>query len=229
MEALDYWWSDMKFNWKRFISRKNSLIELAFCIALFVFVTILFKRNLVIYEAIQGVRLDDILLKNFRASDVSIYIFVILYTVVFYNYLFLFAYPRLLICFFIFYSSALLIRFTLLSFIHLEAPDFLQYLSDPMLDSVTYNGVKITKDLFFSGHMVTIFCCYFAMPNRKIKLLFLASSIALAILLIIQHVHYTIDLLGAYIAVYILYKIYFNKVYLNSKFTYQYSKEIINI
>jgi hypothetical protein len=229
MVALDYWWSDLKFNWKRFISRKNSLIELVFCIALFVFVTILFKQNLVAYEAIQGIRLDDILLKNFKASDVSVYIFVILYTVVFYNYIFFFAYPRLLICFFIFYSSALLIRFTLLSFIHLEAPEFYQEFSDPILATSTYNGIKITKDLFFSGHMVTIFCCYFAMPNRTIKYLFLACSIVLALLLIIQHVHYTIDLLGAYIAVYILYRVYFNKVYLNSKFTYQYSKEIINI
>lgn len=229
MVALDYWWSDLKFNWKRFVSRKNSLVELLFCIALFIFVTILFKKNLVSYEAIQGVKLDDILLNNIKTMDVSIYVFVILYTVVFYNYLFLFAYPRLLVCFFIFYSSALLIRFTLLTFIHLEAPDYLRYLSDPMLDTITYNGYKITKDLFFSGHMVTIFCCYFAMPNRTIKNLFLVGSIALAILLIIQHVHYTIDLLGAYIAVFILYRIYFKKVFLNSKFTYQYSKEIINI
>lgn len=229
MVALDYWWSDLKFNWKRFISRKNSLFELIFCIILFVCVTMLFKNNLVTYESMPGVRLDDFLLKNIKAINLSIYVFVLLYTVVFYNYLFLFAYPRLLVCFFIFYSTALLIRFTLLSFIHLEAPDYLVYLSDPMLDSVTYNGVKITKDLFFSGHMVTIFCCYFAMPNRTIKYLFLACSIILALMLIIQHVHYTIDLLGAYIAVFILYRIYFKKVFLNSKYTYQYSKEIINI
>jgi PAP2 superfamily C-terminal len=229
MVALDYWWSDLKFNWKRFVSRKNSLFELIFCIVLFIFTTYLFKTYLVIYEVIPGVRLDDFLLKNIKSVDLSIYVFVILYTVVFYNYLFLFAYPRLLVCFFIFYSTALLIRFTLLSFIHLEAPDFLRYLSDPLLDSITYNGVKITKDLFFSGHMVTIFCCYFAMPNRRIKYIFLACSISLAILLIIQHVHYTIDLLGAYIAVFILYRIYFKKVFLNSKFTYQYSKEIIKI
>lgn len=228
MEAIDYWWSDFKFNWKRFISRKNSLFELIFCVALFLFVTILFKKYLVIYESIQGVRLEDILLSNFRASDVSVYIFVILYTVIFYNYIFLLAYPRLLVCFFIFYSTALLIRFILLSFIHLEAPEFYQEFSDPILATSTYNGIKITKDLFFSGHMVTLFCSYFAMPNKTIKLFFLFSSIVLALLLIIQHVHYTIDILGAYIAVYILYRVYFEKVYRNSKFTYQYSKEIIN-
>jgi len=228
MVAIDYWWSDFKYNWKRFISRKNSLIELAFCIALFIFVTILFKNNLVRFEAIQGIRLDDILLKNIAASDVSIYIFVLLYTTIFYNYFFFLAYPRLLVCFFIFYSSALLIRFSLLSVIHLEAPIFYQEFSDPILATSTYNGIKITKDLFFSGHMVTMFCAYFAMPNKTIKRLFLANSIILGVLLLIQHVHYTIDLLGAYIAVYILYRVYFEKVYRNSKFTYQYSKEIIN-
>lgn len=228
MELIDYWISDMKFNWRKFLSNKKNYLELIFGILFFVFVSFLFKKYLIEYEKIQGIQLNDILLNYFQPADVSLFIFVILYTVIFYNYIFLFAYPRMLVCFFIFYTSCLLVRFILLSYIHLEPPMFYQEFSDPILSSSTYSGFHITKDLFFSGHMVTAFSSYFTMPNLIIKRIFLILSIVLAVLLVIQHVHYSIDILGAYIAVFLVYRVYYEKVYKNSKFNYQYSKEIIH-
>lgn len=228
MEAIDYWCSDFKFNWKKFFSKKVNFLELSFAICYFLLISFLFKKYLVVYETIPGIQLYDVLLNFFKPADVSLYIFVILYTVIFYNYLFLLAYPRMLVCFFIFYSTCLLIRFILLTFINLEPPLMYVEFSDPILSSSTYEGIKITKDLFFSGHMVTAFCAYFAMPNRKIKILYLVASIVLALLLIIQHVHYTIDIVGAYVAVFLIYRVYYEKIYNHSKLSFQYSKEIIN-
>ena len=228
MEAIDYWFSDFKYNWKKFLSKRKNYAELLFCIVFFLTVSILFKENLVDFEKREGVQLYDVLLVFFKAQDVSIYIFVLLYTVIFYNYIFLLAYPRMLVCFFIFYATGLLIRFTLLWLISLEPPLSYQEFSDPILSSSTYAGISITKDLFFSGHMVTIFCSYFAMPNKYLKFFFLIASMVLALLLIIQHVHYTIDLLGAYIAVFLIYKVYYEKIYRNTKYSYQYSPEIIH-
>lgn len=228
MEAIDYWYSDFKYNWKKFLSRKSNFIELIFCILYFLFVSYMFKKYLVVYETIPGIQLYDVLLDFFKPADVSVYIFVILYTVIFYNYLFLLAYPRMLVCFFIFYATCLFIRFILLTFINLEPPLLYQEFSDPILSSSTYEGIKITKDLFFSGHMVTMFCAYFAMPNRWLKYFYLLASIVLAILLLIQHVHYTIDILGAYIAVFLIYRVYYEKIYHHSKSSFQYSKEIIH-
>lgn len=228
MEAVDYWYSDFIFNWKKFLSKRSNFFELLFCIIYFVFISFLFKKYLVVYETIPGIQLYDVLLDIFKPADVSIYIFVLLYTVIFYNYLFLLAYPRMLVCFFIFYSTCLLIRFILLSFINLEPPLLYVEFSDPILSSSTYEGIKITKDLFFSGHMVTMFCAYFAMPNKTIKYLYLIASILLAILLLIQHVHYTIDIIGAYVAVFLIYRVYYEKIYNHSKLSFQYSKEIIH-
>ena len=228
MEAIDYWYADFKINWKKFLSKRSNFIELFFCVIYFLLVSFLFKKYLVVYETIPGIQLYDILLEYFKPADVSVYIFVLLYTIIFYNYLFLLAYPRMLVCFFIFYATCLLIRFILLTFINLEPPLMYQEFSDPILSSSTYEGIKITKDLFFSGHMVTAFCSYFAMPNRTLKIVFLVGSIALALLLIIQHVHYTIDILGAYVAVFLIYRVYYEKIYKQSKLSYQYSNEIIN-
>lgn len=229
MEAIDYWLLDFKANWKKFITKRKNFYELGIAILIFSIVTYLFKKYLVQYEMVQGLRLHDILLEHIQAADVSVWIFVILYTAIFYNYLFLLAYPRILISFFIFYSVCLLLRFIMLSYINLEPPLGYTEFQDPILNFSTYGGHKITKDLFFSGHMITIFASYFAMPNLKLKRIFLVASIVLSILLIIQHIHYTIDILGAYIAVFLIYRVYFEKIYTNSKYNYQYSPEIINI
>jgi hypothetical protein len=228
MEAIDYWFLDLKYNWKKFLSKKGNFIELFFCVLYFLFVSFLFKKYLVVYETIPGIQLYDIMLDFFKPADVSVYIFVLLYTIIFFNYFFLIAYPRMLVCFFIFYATCLLIRFILLSFINLEPPLMYQEFSDPILSSSTYEGIKITKDLFFSGHMVTVFCAYFAMPNRILKFLYLIGSVLLALLLIVQHVHYTIDILGAYVVVFLIYRVYYEKIYNHSKLSFQYSKEIIN-
>jgi hypothetical protein len=228
MEAVDYWWSDFKFNWKKFISKRSNFVTLGLTLVYFVSITLLFKFKLAEYELIKGVQLTDVVLENLPRYDVSFYVFILLYTTVFYNYLFLAAYPKILEIFLFFYATSLLLRFTLLSLISLEPPIGHIVLLDPFLMKSTYNDLVITKDLFFSGHMVAMLCAYYTIPNRTLKLLYLIGSLVIGILLLIQHIHYVIDILGAVIAVYLLYRIYFRKQWLNSKYSYQYSPEIIN-
>lgn len=229
MTPLDYWLFDFRTNWNIFFSKKKSFLHFLLAVAYFVSITLLFKNFLVDFENIPGVQLEDILLYFIPIRDVSEPLFIILYLTVFYNYIFLFAYPEILKTFVIFYSTALLLRFIMLYVIHLEAPHGMILLEDPILSSSTYNGITITKDLFFSGHMVSVLCCYFTMPNRTLRHLYLVACILIGVLLLIQHIHYTIDILGAIIVVYLLYRIYFRKLWLNSQYKYQYSKEIINV
>jgi hypothetical protein len=57
--------------------------------------------------------------------------------------------------------------------------------------------MAITKDLFFSGHTATmVFVCVFLKRNIEKKIA-LILSVLLVILLLIQHIHYTIDVIGA--------------------------------
>jgi hypothetical protein len=229
MTAVDYWYSDFKFNWKKFFSKKINSFTLAIGLAYFVSVTILFKEFLFDFELIQGVQLDDYFLRIFPSHDVSAGIFILSYFTVFYNYVILLAYPKTLQNFIIFYATALVMRFITLYFLHLEPPIGIITLHDPILANTTYNDIVIRKDLFFSGHMVAVLCSYFTVPNKTIKNIFLVTSILTGFLLLIQHIHYTVDILGAIVIVYLLYRVYFRKQWQNSKFTYQYSKEIINV
>jgi len=67
----------------------------------------------------------------------------------------------------------------------------------PLLDPIIYGHSIITKDLFFSGHMATLMLCYLAVKNSALRIMFVFSIIFTAALLILQHQHYSIDLLIA--------------------------------
>jgi membrane-associated phospholipid phosphatase len=78
----------------------------------------------------------------------------------------------------------------------LEAPLTMIALKDPFIEFFG-NGQTLTKDLFFSGHTATSFLLFLAMKNKYIKPIFLAISISMAIFVLMQHVHYTVDVIAA--------------------------------
>ena len=78
----------------------------------------------------------------------------------------------------------------------------------PMVDPLTnafYGKVYITKDLFYSGHTSTIFLIFLCLRQRWDRLVTLIGSLIVGSLLLVQHVHYTIDVLGAFVFTYPLY------------------------
>ena len=90
------------------------------------------------------------------------------------------------------YGLLLLFRMITLSILPLKEPDTLVYLQDPFLNNLIYPG-NIDADLFFSGHTGTVFLLYFLTRKWWYALL----GILLGILLMIQRVHYSIDIIAA--------------------------------
>jgi hypothetical protein len=57
----------------------------------------------------------------------------------------------------------------------------------------------LTKDLFFSGHTATTFLLLlYLWPHRALRWLALAAHLAVVASVFLAHLHYTIDVLGAY-------------------------------
>ncbi|MDM8176234.1 phosphatase PAP2-related protein [Olivibacter sp. 47] len=50
---------------------------------------------------------------------------------------------------------------------------------------------------FFSGHTSTMFLIFLCLPNRVDKLLALIATLLVGSMVLIQHVHYSIDVLAA--------------------------------
>ncbi|HMP32034.1 MAG TPA: phosphatase PAP2-related protein, partial [Saprospiraceae bacterium] len=77
--------------------------------------------------------------------------------------------------------------------------------------------LKITKDLFFSGHVSALCLLYYLVQNKKLKYYIFIAAVVVGTLLIWQRVHYTIDVLFAPIGAWITHQtiIYFLKVRVN--------------
>lgn len=141
----------------------------------------------------SGMLFDDPVLGLLPSADVSIPIFSITYGAILLfaltewkskNHIMLFG-----------FSAALLqlFRMVSLSLLPLLPPNDLVPLNDPFLNELIYPG-DITGDLFFSGHTAMIFVLFFISK----KWYYLALVVPLMVLLMVQRVHYSIDVLAAF-------------------------------
>jgi hypothetical protein len=143
-------------------------------------------------------QLDDWSYMVLPAADVSMVIFPITYGSMVIYVISNYRTPYYLSRAFLAYGILLLVRIGTLALVPLKEADSIVLLEDPFLNYFIYSGNDSTSlinaDLFFSGHTALLFLLYF-LSNRKVIYLILGTT--LAILLLIQRVHYTIDILGA--------------------------------
>ena len=101
-----------------------------------------------------------------------------------------------------------LVRMTTIYLVALDPPAGLIKLQDP-LTSLTYGGrnIFITKDLFFSGHTSNMLVLAFCFEKRSDKWLAFIGAIAVGIMVLFQHVHYSIDVIAAFIITFLLVKV----------------------
>lgn len=69
-------------------------------------------------------------------------------------------------------------------------------LKDPFVALVAYEPA-FAKDLFFSGHTATLCCLIFFERNGMFKGIKVVATLIVALFLLIQHIHYTVDIVGA--------------------------------
>jgi membrane-associated phospholipid phosphatase len=61
----------------------------------------------------------------------------------------------------------------------------------------------VKRDLFFSGHFASVFIPYLILRKTRFHWVFLSASIGIGILVMIQHIHYSYDVIGAAIFTYL--------------------------
>jgi hypothetical protein len=151
-------------------------------------------------QARDGKVWPDYILAQIPSANVSYLIFGIIYCSVIYLVIRLLAKPYQFLWFAWAFNIETLMRFVSIYWVALNPPQGLVGLHDPIAELFIYgDNLPITKDLFFSGHTATmVFVCFFLTGNeRKIALILTG---VLACLLLIQHVHYTWDILAAPLA-----------------------------
>jgi hypothetical protein len=146
-------------------------------------------------ETRPGTRLSDPVLAAFGPRDLTWFIFATVYLAHVLGLALLAAHPRAMLVGMQAYVVLLLARICVMYVTALDPPADMIALRDPL----TFLGTRrmLTRDLFFSGHTSTLFVLFLAVPDRRLKPVLLACTVAVAIAVLWQHLHYTVDVLAA--------------------------------
>ncbi|HLG34456.1 MAG TPA: phosphatase PAP2-related protein [Bacteroidia bacterium] len=183
--------------WKYYWAKKNFRIQ--FIISLFVLASfmVIFPYFFDYVESRNGQLLNDPLLEWLPAADVSLLIMSLLYFGVISWILASAKTPDILLAGIQTYCLVTMLRLISIPLFPLEPPMDYIPLKEPFVQFFTNGGRIISKDLFFSGHMTTILICYYNIRQGTLKKIYFASAIILGVLLMVQHVHYAIDIIAA--------------------------------
>lgn len=196
---------------------KNTYFRWQFIIsaALIYSFTLIFLHFFDFIEARTGTQLNDYLLQVLPAIDVSWAIFFILYSSIVVGLIAHLAHPKAILLIMQTYVLITFVRIGVITLFPLEPPfDYLP-LREPVIQFFTNGGKIISKDLFFSGHVSTIMSIYLGSHLPRTKKYLFACVWLMSLLLMVQHVHYTIDVLAAIPATWLVFK--FCKKYLGGK------------
>lgn len=150
-----------------------------------------------IVESQKGAVLSDPLLDSVPAIDFSVYIMSIIYGSVLVSFAWLIMFPMRMHLAIKTFWLVVTLRYILIYLIPLEPHPSIIILNDPFLASVVYGSGSITKDLFFSGHMMTMCIACFVTTYKPLKYILVLLTFLLGIMLMLQHVHYSYDVLAA--------------------------------
>jgi membrane-associated phospholipid phosphatase len=192
-------------NWKEFL--KHNLIITIILINIFLITLVVVYFFLIYVEKRTGASITDPLLKILPSVNVSVPLFILTYAGTIVGVFYVLRNPSLTILTLITYTLILWLRMICMYFTPLEPPDGIIPLRDFILESTFYSGNVNLKDLFFSGHTASMFMFFTIISNKVLKIIYLIITILVACLLLIQHAHYTIDVLVAPIMVWFAYYI----------------------
>ena len=185
--------ADNSYRWKFIMGWVITLINL-----------FLFPAFFVTIQHRPGTQLNDYILNKIPSVDVSVLIFSLIYFSVILSIRRSLKSPALFLDFLWGYVLLNLVRMLTIYLVPLEAPAGLVTLADPVLVPF-YGENKITKDLFFSGHTATLFLCFLVVQKKWEKVLVLLATTLVGVLLLVQHIHYTIDVVLAPLFVYVIF------------------------
>jgi hypothetical protein len=154
----------------------------------------------------KGAVLNDWLLARIPPHNVSVLLFALIWGMILLIVIRVIKSPSIYITFCWTLLFVYIVRLITLSLVALDPPPGMVPLIDP-LNSAFYQNAVITKDLFFSGHTATMVLIFLCLERRTDKIIALIAAFAVAYLLLVQHVHYTIDILAAPIVVYSCYRL----------------------
>lgn len=149
-------------------------------------------------QARPGQLLADPLLALLPVQDHSTLIFALIYGAIAATLVYLLPRPQRLLQALWAYYLLQLMRMATLYLLPLEPPAALVILHDPVMDRIfEVTTQPIVRDLFFSGHTATMMLLTLAGRGRRWRGALGLMTVAVGLLVLVQRVHYSYDVLAA--------------------------------
>lgn len=155
-----------------------------------------YRKFLDFAEARPGVSIPDPILNLYQPIDLTWLIFSLIYLCLLVGIIALIKHPERLLLAFQTYTAIIIVRIIAMYLVPFEAPEKIIVLKDPFVEMFG-SGESLTKDLFFSGHTATLFMLFLVVESKKLKYIFLTSAVIVGVSIVLQHVHYIIDIFAA--------------------------------
>lgn len=172
---------------------RKQFIASAVFLAIVLFVL---TRFLEAIERRPGIILPDPLLMLFQPMNLTWLTFLLVYAGLIAAFIVLLRYPYHFMHGMQTYAFLVLVRMAAMYLVPLDPPPGHIELKDPLVEFFG-GGRTLSRDLFFSGHTATLFLLALIVPVRPLKIAYLIGTAAVAMCVILQHVHYTIDVFAA--------------------------------
>jgi len=190
--------------WRPLLSSSQFRINFFVSIIFLASALFAYRKFLDFAEARPGIVIPDPVLKLYEPIDLTWLIFGLIYLCLVVGIITLIKNPEKLLLAFHVYTAVVIVRIIAMYLMPFEAPEKLIILKDPFVEMFG-SGESLTKDLFFSGHTATLFLLYLVVDSKRLKYVFLISAIIVGVSIVLQHVHYVIDVFAAPFFTYVCY------------------------
>ena len=196
----------LNYTWNAALKSKTYRTKLLLGLAL-VAITLAFYPLFFDYiEQRNGVVLNDFFLQKLPSKNMSIPVFSIIWSMAALTLFRAINSPRIALIITWCFLLIIISRIVSINLWHLNPPINLIPLVDP-ISNTFYGGKFITKDLFYSGHTATQFLMFLCLEKKIDKILTLTSTFLIGILVMVQHVHYTVDVVTAPLFAYLCFRL----------------------
>ena len=194
--------------WKSLIGNKGYLR--VWIVSLFTTLAVLVLAGLYLCyneSRTNGIVLNDYVLANLLPRDVSTLLFSITWISILGSLPIMLRTPDRAMRVFWGISVMGLTRCMVMYLVPLDPPIGIIPLRDPFVEGAFYDNKVLVKDLFFSGHTSNMVLLTLFMDIKWLKIILAFASAAVGYLLMVQHVHYAIDIIAAPFFAYMAYRI----------------------
>jgi hypothetical protein len=190
--------SGLANSWQHALSNKKFVLQfVASIVALVLIISFLPWYFQSVIGPKPGIYLHDPILDLVGPIDFTWAIFILIYSTLFIVLFNTIKQPFQLLLALECYLTIMILRVISMYLITLEPPLGMIVLIDPFIDKIAYGGEPFTKDLFFSGHVSTVMLLGLIEQRSIVKKIILSITPILALLILLQRVHYTIDVVVA--------------------------------